>query len=127
MGGWGEGRGGWGGREEESTFPTILGYVNLGGYFLGCVIFDRYFLGVRFQNKAFCYVFLMYSIIKCSIFTIYASNLLELIKLLYKFNNLVAYFCHFFFGGGGGAGIATLTGILGVFWGVNNQGRSEPM
>ena len=40
--------------------------------------------------------FVMYSLIKCSIFTIYAGNLLESIKILYKtinkFNNLVAYF-----------------------------------
>ena len=50
-------------------------------------------MGVSFQNKAFCDVFLMYSLIKCSIFSIYASNLFESIKILYKFNNLVAYFC----------------------------------
>ena len=31
----------------------------------------------------------MHSLIKCSIFTIYANNLLESIKILYKFNNLV--------------------------------------
>ena len=45
----------------------ILGYANLGGYFLRYVIFDRYFWGVRFQNKTFCNVILMYSLIKCSI------------------------------------------------------------
>ena len=67
-------------------------YANLGGYFLGYVIFDRYFWGVRFQNKTFCNVILMYSLIKCSIFAIYASNLLESIKI-YKVNSLVAYVC----------------------------------
>ena len=30
----------------------------------------------------------MYTLLKCSIFTIYASNLLESIKILFKFNNL---------------------------------------
>ena len=30
---------------------------------------------------------------KCNSFTIYASNLLVSIKILYKFYNLVAYFC----------------------------------
>ena len=70
--------------------------------FWGYVIFDRYFWGVRFQNKTFCNVMLIYSLIKCSIFAIYASNLLESIKI-YKFNNLVALV----FGGGG----------------VKNQGR----
>ena len=49
--------------------------------FLGYVIFDRYFWGARFQNKTFCNVILMYSLIKCSIFAIYASNLLESIKI----------------------------------------------
>ena len=33
----------------------------------------------------------MYSLLKCNIFAIYASSLLESIKI-YKFNNLVAYF-----------------------------------
>ena len=47
--------------------------------------------GVRFQNKTFCNVILMYSLIKCSIFASYASNLLESIKI-FKFNNSVAYF-----------------------------------
>ena len=97
---------------------TILGYANLGGYSFGYVILDRYFFGVSFQKKAFCNVFLMYSLIKCSIFTIYASNRLESMKILYIFNNLVAYFCQhhwlqyiqswYFWG------TATLTGI---FWG----------
>ena len=70
----------------------ILGYANLGGYFLGMLFLIGIFWGVRFQNKTFCNVILMYSLIKCSIFAIYASNLLESIKI-YKFNNLVAYFC----------------------------------
>ena len=71
----------------------FLGYANFGGYFGGKLFLAGIILGVSFQNKAFCNVFLMYSLIKSSIFTIYASNLLESIKILYKFNNLVAYFC----------------------------------
>ena len=67
-------------------------YANLGGYFWGYVIFDRYFWGVRFQNKTFCNVIVMYSLIKYIIFAMYASNLLESIKI-YKSNNSVASFC----------------------------------
>ena len=59
--------------------------------FGGYVIFPGFCLGASFQNKTFCNVFSMYSLIKYSIFT---SNLLETIELLYKFFNLVAYFCH---------------------------------
>ena len=60
--------------------------------FSGMSFFTGIFLGASFKIKAFCNVFSMYSLIKCSIFTIYPSNLLESIKI-YKFNNLVAYFC----------------------------------
>ena len=62
-------------------------------FFFGISFLTAIVWGVSFQNKAFCNVFLMYSLIKCSIFTIYGSNLVESIKILYKFNNLVAYFC----------------------------------
>ena len=62
------------------TFPTILGYIP----FLTGI-----FSGVSFQDKAFDNVFLIYSLIKCSMFTIYASNLLESIKILYfEFNKI---------------------------------------
>ena len=63
-----------------------------------------------------CYVFLMNLLIKCSIFTIYASHLLQSIKILYKFNNLVVYFCQHqwlhYYSPGILLGIATLTGIF---------------
>ena len=96
------------------------------------------FLGISFQNKAFCNVFLMYSLIKCSIFTIYASNLLESIKTLYKFNNLVAYFCqHHWLQYSLGIfwSIATLTGIflggmpkiVGILGGLKIKVGSEPV
>ena len=52
--------------------------------------------------------FLMYSLVKYNIFTSYASNLLESIKILYKFNSLVAYFCQHHW----------LQFIVLVFWGV---------
>ena len=60
----------------------------------------------------------MYLLIKCIIFTIYmyANNLLESIKILYKLNNLVASLVAIYsIGILGGGGIATLTGI---FWGM---------
>ena len=40
-------------------FLLSLGYVNLGGYFLGGISFlTGIFLGVSYQNKAFCNVFI---------------------------------------------------------------------
>ena len=59
-------------------YQLFLGCANLGGYLYGHVIFDMYFfVCVSFQIKALCNLLLMYSLIKCSIFTIYASNVLE--------------------------------------------------
>ena len=72
------------------TFPTIFRVRQFGRLFFGYVIFWQVFyyfcvcVCVCFQNKAFYNVFLMYSLIKYSIFTIHASNLLESIKILHK-------------------------------------------
>ena len=65
----------------------------LAAIFWGMSFLTGIFWSVCFQNKAFCNVFLMYSLIKCSIFTIYVSKLLETIKILYKINNLIAHVC----------------------------------
>ena len=58
--------------------------------FLGCVIFGRYYLGFSCQNmanfNAFCNVLMNK---KCSIFTIYASKLIESIKVLNQLNNVL--------------------------------------
>ena len=105
--------------------------------FLGMPFLTGIFLGVSFQNKAICNVFLMHSLIKYSVSTIYASNLLDSIKILYKFNNLVAHLCQhrwlqyivlvFCWD------FATMTGIfwrmpkiVGIF-GVKIKVASEPM
>ena len=62
------------------------GFVNLCGYFLGVCQFWQVFLGVIFQNIAFCKVF-------CDIFMKKCSKFLVSIKVLYKLNSFVAYFC----------------------------------
>ena len=52
--------------EHQRSGSCIDLWVSLGGSFLTGI-----FLGVSFQNKLFCNVFLMYSLIKCNLFTIY--------------------------------------------------------
>ena len=64
---------------------VLLGISFLTGIFGG--------VNLKKKKKAFCYVFFMHSLIKCSIFTIYASDLIESIKILNKFNNFIDYFC----------------------------------
>ena len=80
------------------TFLSLL-FFRVGQFgqvfFWGMSFLIGMFWGVRFQNNAFCNVFLMYSLTKCSMFTISAiMQAISLNQLLsYKFNNLVAYFC----------------------------------
>ena len=129
-------RGGGGVVRWGGTLQTIFRVRQFGRLFLGMSFLTGIFLGVSFQNKAVYNVPLMYSLIKKnSSFTIYASNRLEPIKILYKFNNSVAFLSASLvavYSLGICLCIATLTGLTGIFWGmpkilgilgVKNQGQ----
>ena len=73
---------------------------------LGMSVLAGIFLGVSFQNIAFCKVFCNVFMKKCYTFTICTGKFLVSIKAKYKLNSFVAYFCQhqWLQGGGRGAG-----------------------